>query len=42
MNTDENVADLLTKPLSGPNKAKFVSMILHHVFPEGDGELGGY
>jgi hypothetical protein len=41
VNTDENVADLLTKPLSGPKRAKFVCMILHHVFPEGDGELGG-
>jgi hypothetical protein len=41
VNTDENVADLLTKPLSGPKQAKFVRMILHHVFPEGDGELGG-
>ena len=41
VNTDENVADLLTNPLSGPKRAKFVRMILHHVFPEGDGELGG-
>jgi hypothetical protein len=41
VNTDENVADLLTKPLSGPKWAKFVRMILHHVFPEGDGEHGG-
>ena len=40
LNTDENVADLLTNPLSGPKQAKFVQMILHHVFPEGDGELG--
>jgi hypothetical protein len=24
VNTDENVADLLTKPLSGPKRAKFV------------------
>ena len=41
MNADENVVDLLTKPLSDPKRAKFVQMILHHVFPEGDGELGG-
>ena len=42
MNTDENVADLLTKPLSGPKRAKFVRMVLHHVFPEkGNGDMGG-
>ncbi len=41
MNTDENVDDLLKKPLSGPKQAKFVRMIVHHVFPERDGELGG-
>jgi hypothetical protein len=34
VNTDENVADLLTKPLSGAKRAKFVQMILQHVFPE--------
>ena len=34
VNTDENVADLLTKPLSSPKQAKFVWMILQHVFPE--------
>ena len=34
VNTDENVADLLTKLLSGPKQAKFVWMILHHTFPE--------
>jgi hypothetical protein len=34
MITDENVADLLTKPLSGPKQAKFVQMILEHVFSE--------
>ena len=32
-NTDENLADLLMKPLSGPKRAKFVRMVLHHVFP---------
>ena len=34
MNTDENVADLFTKPLSGAKRAKLVRMILQHVFPE--------
>ena len=34
VNTDENVADLPTKPLSGLKQAKFVWMILQHVFPE--------
>ena len=41
LNTDENVADLLTKPLSGPKQAKFVRMILNYVFPEEDGDMGG-
>jgi hypothetical protein len=36
LNTDENVADLLTKPLSGPKRVRFVRMVLHHIFPEGD------
>jgi len=41
VNTDENLADLLTKPLSGPKQAKFVRMVLHHVFPEkGNGDMG--
>jgi hypothetical protein len=41
VNTDENLADLLTKPLSGPKRAKFVRMVLHHVFPEkGNGDMG--
>jgi hypothetical protein len=32
---------LLTKPLSGPKRAKFVRMVLHHVFPEkGNGDMG--
>jgi hypothetical protein len=30
VNTDENLADLLTKPLSGPKQAKFVRMVLRH------------
>ena len=34
VNTDENVADLLTKPLSGPKQAKFVWMIIQHVLPD--------
>ena len=42
MNTDENLADLLPKPLSGLKQAKFVQMVLHHVFPEnGNGDMGG-
>ena len=34
VNTDENVADLLTKPLSCPKRWKFVGMVLHHLYPE--------
>jgi hypothetical protein len=34
INTDENVADLFTKPLNGPKQSKFVQMILHHIFPK--------
>ena len=34
VNTDDNVADLLTKPLSGPKRIKFVQMILHHIYPD--------
>ncbi len=30
VNTDKNVADLLTKPLAGPKQTKFVQMLLHH------------
>jgi hypothetical protein len=30
INTDENVADLLTKPLAGPKQTKFVRILLHH------------
>ena len=33
VNTDENLADLLTKPLSGPKRIKFVRMVLHHIYP---------
>jgi hypothetical protein len=41
VNTDENLADLLTKPLGGPKQAKFVWMVLHHVFQEeGNGDMG--
>ena len=34
VNTHENLADLFTKPLSGPKRAKFVRMVLHHLYPE--------
>ena len=34
MSLDEIVADMLTKPLSGPNQVKLVRMILQHIFPE--------
>lgn len=34
VNTHDNIADLLTKPLSGPKRVKFVRMILHHIYPE--------
>ena len=30
INTDENVADFLTKPLAGQKRTKFVRMLLHH------------
>ncbi len=30
INTNDNIADLLTKPLAGPKRSKFVQMILHH------------
>jgi len=30
INTEENVADLLTKPLAGPKQTNFVQMLLHH------------
>lgn len=41
INTDENVADLFTKPLRGPKRWKFVRMILHHIFPEKGNEATG-
>ncbi len=30
INTDKDVADLLTKPLAGPKRTKFARMLLHH------------
>ncbi len=30
INTDKNVADLLTKPLAGPKQTKFIQILLHH------------
>ena len=33
VNSDDNVDDMLTKPLSGPKRVKFVRMILQHIFP---------
>ena len=30
INTNDNLADLLTKPLAGPKRSKFVGMLLHH------------
>jgi hypothetical protein len=30
INTNDNVADLLAKPLAGPKRYKFVGMLLHH------------
>jgi hypothetical protein len=30
LNTNNNVADLLTMPLAGPKWSKFVQMLLHH------------
>ena len=32
VNSDDNVADMLTKPLSGPKQVKFVQMILQHIY----------
>jgi hypothetical protein len=34
INTDDNAADMLTKLLSGPKRQKFVSMVLHHIYPQ--------
>jgi hypothetical protein len=30
INTDENLADLLAKPLAGPKRTKFIRMLLQH------------
>jgi len=38
INTDKNVADLLTKPLAGPKRTRFVWMLLHHYVWWGRGE----
>jgi hypothetical protein len=38
INTDKNVADLLTKPLAGPKLTNFVRMLLHHYVWWGRGE----
>ena len=46
INTNDNPADLLTKPLSAEKRATFVNMVLHHVFSyayveeENDQDLG--
>jgi len=34
INTHDNVADLLKKLLSGLKRQKFVSMVLHHIYPQ--------
>ena len=34
---DDNVADMLTKPLSGPKQVKFVQMIFKHIYPVKEG-----
>ena len=34
VNSYDNVADILTKPLSGPKRVNFFQMILQHIFPE--------
>ena len=34
INTDDNIADMMTKPLSGLKRRKFTSMILHYVYPD--------
>ena len=33
VHTNENVADLPTRPLSGLKRVKFVQIILQHIFP---------
>ena len=35
--SDDNVADMLTNPLSGPKRVKFVRMILQHIYPVKEG-----
>jgi hypothetical protein len=40
INTHDNIADMLTKPLAGPKRQKFVRMVLHHIYPEETGEIG--
>ena len=30
--SEENVADMLIKPLSGEKRKRFISQILHHIF----------
>jgi hypothetical protein len=39
INTNDNVADMLTKLLSSTKRQKFVWMVLHHIYPE-IGEIG--
>jgi hypothetical protein len=34
INTDDNVADMLKKPLSSPKHQKFVSIVLHHIYSQ--------
>ena len=34
IHTSENVADLMTKPLSGEKRKKFVRMLLHHIYDD--------
>ena len=34
IHTSENVADLMTKPLSGGKRRKFVRMLLHHIYDD--------
>lgn len=33
INTHDNIADMLTKPLAGEKRKKFVSTVLHHIYP---------
>jgi hypothetical protein len=34
INTHNNIADMLTKPLAGEKQKKFVSTVLHHIYPQ--------